>query len=73
MKRITLLTPPEAAKTLETSTRTLASWRSRGIGPAFYRIAGKRIRYALDDLDAFIQQSRIAPIWDHSDRDGRAS
>jgi hypothetical protein len=63
---ITLLTQAEAAKILSCTIRTLASWRSRGIGPAFYRIAGSRIRYDPADLEAFIQESRVAPLREYS-------
>jgi hypothetical protein len=54
-----LMTSAEAAGVLSRSIRTLASWRRKGIGPAYYRICGRMIRYDPGDLDAFILQSRV--------------
>jgi predicted site-specific integrase-resolvase len=55
-----LLKEREAADLLAVSFRTLQSWRSRGGGPAFVRIAGA-VRYAEDDLDAFVRAGRTPP------------
>ena len=49
-----------AATYLSTPTATLAYWRSRGVGPRWYRL-GKHVLYDRDDLDAYIdQQKRLA-------------
>lgn len=47
------LTTIEAAEMIGCSPSTLNSWRSRGKGPKFIRIAG-RIRYIKTDLAAWI-------------------
>jgi excisionase family DNA binding protein len=41
-----LLTPPEAARLLSVSERSLENWRHRGGGPAFVRVSGRCIRYS---------------------------
>ncbi|MEN6442001.1 MAG: helix-turn-helix domain-containing protein [Syntrophobacter sp.] len=38
--------------------KTLANWRTQGRGPQFYKF-GKVIRYALDDLQKWIQIHRV--------------
>jgi hypothetical protein len=42
------------------SIRTLESWRSRGSGPRFLRVAG-RIAYRQSDLDDFIESCVVEP------------
>lgn len=48
-----LLSPGEAAQTLNRAPKTLAAWRSMGRGPRWRKIEG-RIGYRLADLRAFI-------------------
>lgn len=51
----------EAAAMLGISPRTLANWRTQGIGPAFIRI-GKvhsRTLYRVDDLHAWLDANRV--------------
>jgi predicted site-specific integrase-resolvase len=55
-----LMKEREAADRLSVSFRTMQTWRSRGGGPAFIRIAGA-VRYAEDDLDSFIRAGRTPP------------
>jgi predicted site-specific integrase-resolvase len=55
-----LMRENEAAARLAVAPRTLQAWRCRGGGPAFVRIAGA-IRYAEDDLEAFVRAGRTAP------------
>ena len=52
-----LLTPDEASALLRVDEGTLANWRYRGIGPVFVKLGGK-VRYAKNDLNSFVQQSR---------------
>lgn len=53
-----LLTPAEAGEYLGgIRTNTLANWRWRGGGP-FYRKIGGRVRYAVSDLDKFIEDGK---------------
>ena len=51
----------EAAAMLGVSSRTLANWRSQGIGPAFVRIGAvhSRTLYRLDDLKAWLDANRV--------------
>lgn len=54
-----LLTPPEAAKLLQKSVATLASWRCRGrVDLPFHKIGGA-VRYSRVDLDAFLHRHRV--------------
>ncbi len=36
----------------------LRSWRQRGLGPSYYKIGGA-IRYTPEDVEKFIESSRI--------------
>lgn len=62
MTRETLLNEYEAAGLLGISVYSLRRWRSerRGQGPSFLRL-GRSIRYSTHDIEAFIEQSRVAP------------
>ena len=51
--------PKEAAKILMCSERTLEAWRREEKGPSYYKIEGK-VLYGLDDLQNFIEGSRIS-------------
>ena len=46
---LVFLTPFKAAKVLDMSTVTLATWRIEGKGPPFYQL-GRSVRYALAEL-----------------------
>ena len=48
----------QAAKLFGVTKNCLARWRSEKAGPAYYRLAG-RIYYKREDLEAFIERSRI--------------
>jgi predicted site-specific integrase-resolvase len=52
-----VLPPPDIAELLDVSVRTLEFWRYQGRGPAFIRV-GKRIRYRLSDVEAYLQANR---------------
>lgn len=51
----------DAAAMLGVSPRTLANWRTQGIGPAFVRIGAvhSRTLYRLDDLQAWLDANRV--------------
>lgn len=51
----------EAAAMLGVSSRTLANWRTLGIGPAFVRIGAvhSRTLYRLDDLKTWLDNNRV--------------
>jgi Helix-turn-helix domain len=56
-----LLSEREAAAELgPVSVRTLQDWRVRGIGPAYTKL-GRRVAYAVADLDAFKVAGRVEP------------
>ncbi len=49
-----------AAAFLGVAERTLQLWRTRGTGPAYYRITDT-ILYLKEDLEAFMASCRIDP------------
>jgi excisionase family DNA binding protein len=49
-----LLNQTQAAEVLAVQPRTMESWRCRGGGPPFVRV-GRRVRYRLKDLQAWIE------------------
>jgi excisionase family DNA binding protein len=50
-----LMSPEQAAGYLGVPVLTLTAWRSKRIGPRFYRV-GRHVRYRLVDLDAWLSQ-----------------
>jgi predicted DNA-binding transcriptional regulator AlpA len=42
------------------AVKTLQNWRSRGVGPPYYKLGG-RILYDEAELDAWLAQQRVAP------------
>jgi len=50
------LTSKEAAQYLRVKEETMEIWRYRGKGPRFRR-AGRRILYAIEDIEAFLGES----------------
>jgi hypothetical protein len=56
-----LLTPKEAGPgVLRKPEKTLAEWRSRGIGPRYIKV-GRDVRYRRSDLDAWITEHTVDP------------
>lgn len=53
-----LLTTEQAAKMLNLSATTLTTWRCRGGGPRYVR-AGRLVRYARVDLEAWVKTRRF--------------
>lgn len=51
-------TTQEAADFLGVSPRSLEKWRLIGCGPAYRKLAGRLVRYALADLDHFAGDRR---------------
>lgn len=51
----------EAAAMLGVSLRTLANWRTLGIGPAFVRVGRvhSRTLYRIDDLNTWLDNNRV--------------
>ena len=62
-----LLTEEEAAKILNTSRRTLQGWRMRSVGPRYKKL-GKVVRYAMVDLQNFIEASTVVPSDDFEEK-----
>ena len=56
---IKLIKPKDAAEILMCSERTLETWRREEKGPSYYKIEGK-VLYGLDDLQNFIEGSRVS-------------
>jgi len=54
------LRPAAAAARIGVTPGTLAKWRSAGIGPAYYVVAG-RIIYNETDCDAYVEAGRVQP------------
>ncbi|HEU0162620.1 MAG TPA: helix-turn-helix domain-containing protein [Rhizomicrobium sp.] len=53
-----VLTTTEAADLMGISPRTLEDWRWKGIGPAFFKLGPRLVRYRLADVEAFTFQTR---------------
>ncbi len=51
-----LLTEQQAAALLHVSVKCLQGWRSRGGGPRYHKL-GRCVRYAVPDLEAFVQDA----------------
>lgn len=57
-KKKLLLRPQEAAKTLSTSTRTLARWRAEDVGPPWFTV-GRAVYYPEKEIAAWIQDQLL--------------
>jgi predicted DNA-binding transcriptional regulator AlpA len=55
-----VLTEDEAARLLRLSARTLQRLRLEGEGPRFVRLTGRRIGYAISDLEAWVRARSVA-------------
>lgn len=55
----TFLTTEEVASTLRTTPETVRFWRHVGKGPKSFKV-GRRVLYALEDVEAFINEARGA-------------
>src|SRR5437763_68838 len=52
-----MLSAAKVAEQLDVPEKTLADWRSRGLGPAYARI-GRHVRYRPEDLERWVR-SRV--------------
>jgi hypothetical protein len=59
MNHRTYLKPVAAAEKIGVTVGTLANWRWKGFGPAYYAIGGM-IRYADEEIDTWIATGRQA-------------
>lgn len=48
------------AEYLGVEYRTLEHWRYRGIGPPYYRLSERRIRYKLSEVQHWLEAQRHA-------------
>lgn len=53
----TRLRTASAAAYLTTPPATLSYWRSKGVGPRWYKL-GKHVLYDIEDLDAFVEKQK---------------
>ena len=58
--RIPLATPGQVADYLQKPEKTLAEWRSRGIGPRYHNV-GRDVRYHWADVDAWLAAQASSP------------
>ncbi|MBS1141560.1 MAG: Helix-turn-helix domain [Proteobacteria bacterium] len=50
-----LLTPKEAAEYLKVSEKTLEGWRCAEVGPKYYRMGHRRVRYFMSDITSWLR------------------
>ena len=48
----------ELAKLLDVSPRTVQAWRLKGVGPRFYTISKRCVRYRREDVEAWLTACR---------------
>lgn len=68
----TLLTPKEVARRLGVQVKTLANWRTQGIGPRpFVMVSAKAVRYPEDAVARFLAERTVgaAPAGDDEQDD----
>ena len=68
---VCLLTPAEVASRLRISERTVKDWRSEGVGPPFIRLGRRRVRYALSDLNDWLELNVRLPVSEREARERR--
>jgi predicted DNA-binding transcriptional regulator AlpA len=59
-RRRVLLTPKQASEYLGVPTGTLCDWRSQRRGPDFFKLGGYLVRYAQNDLDAWLAAQHVS-------------
>jgi excisionase family DNA binding protein len=59
---LTFWSTPQVAEILGVPQSTVVAWRSSGVGPTFVRF-GKHVRYAVDDVVAWIEENRHERKW----------
>jgi hypothetical protein len=55
------LTPREAAQMYGLSAGTLANYRSRGVGPKYYRVppGGRKVIYFVTDIESWLMRNPV--------------
>jgi predicted DNA-binding transcriptional regulator AlpA len=67
-----LVSESRAAAMIGAAPKTMERWRSRGGGPPFVRIGPRMVRYALADLESWIDAQRAESLADERSRENRA-
>ena len=65
--KATLMDSEAAAEFLKCSCWTLAAWRCKGGGPRFCKL-GNRVRYALADLERWVEAHTASSTSEHDER-----
>jgi len=58
---VALVGEKEAARILGLAVQTLRNWRCKRIGPNYLKIGSRAVRYAIEDLEEWIECHRIRP------------
>lgn len=66
------LSSEEAAQYLQVSPACLQMWRQRGKGPTYLKL-GARVFYTHDDLEKFLEESKVTPEARHGNTHGAHS
>lgn len=63
------MAPKEVSEQLGVHVNTLAAWREKGEGPAFYRLGGDRpiIKYETDDVKSWLAAHKCEKAGDLDD------
>lgn len=59
-----LVTPRQVAQKYGVSTMDLASWRRREIGPPYYNLGRRAVRYDMADVDEWFNDPNNAHLHD---------
>jgi excisionase family DNA binding protein len=64
-----MVTPTELATELGIPVKTLAEWRSRGLGPAYVKV-GRHVRYRREAIDEWEAAQTRQPAGEAAPTDG---
>lgn len=51
------LTTEQLASRWDVTPETLARWRAEAIGPPFFKVLGRRVKYRLEDIEQYESES----------------
>lgn len=51
------LTTEQLAARWDVTPETLARWRAEAIGPPFFKVLGRRVKYRLEDIEQYESES----------------
>lgn len=52
-----LLSTAEAAHYLGVHPTTLATWRTEGRGPRYFKVGARKVRYRTDDIESWLEDN----------------